>query len=100
MILLQQQARSILPQPPAVFLKIGHDRADSAPELFRVVMEHGVHELMNDHIVHYRQRRQDEPPGETERARGTAGAPACAGRCDPHSPVLKIMLAGEVLYTL
>lgn len=65
MILLQQQARSIFPQPPAVFLKIGHDRADSAPELFRVVMEHGVHELMNDHIVHDCQRCQDEPPGET-----------------------------------
>ena len=83
-----------------MYLIVRQDRSDPVPESFCVVMEYGVYELVNDHIVHHEGGSQDEPPGETERARGTAGAPACAGRCDPHSFVLKIILAGEELYTL
>lgn len=62
-------------------------------------MDNSVDELMNDHIVHHRQGSQDEPPGEAEGARGAAGAPACAGSCDPNFPVGEVILAGEELHT-
>src|SRR5215211_4851168 len=85
-------------KPRSVLPVIWHNRSDRVPKLSRVIMENGVHELMNDDIVHHCQRSQDEPPGEAQRACGTAGSPACTGRGNSNSFVFKIKLAGKEIY--
>jgi len=62
-------------------------------------MDKGMHELVNDHIVHHCQGCLNELPGEAERAFGTARSPARAGRCDSNSLVRKLILACKELYT-
>ena len=74
---------------PFVF---GLDLFHFIPKNWRMISDLCMGEFVHDHVVNHLQWCQHQSPGETERAIGTARAPARAGRRDANFPIDEIIL--------
>ena len=72
----REQLGAVLAQPVALGSPARAPLADERPELPRVVRLPQVAELVHDHVVEHRVRREHEPPVERQRAARRARAPA------------------------
>ena len=91
LVVTQGQEAPVLLEPGNAKFVIGHNLCHAAPEFWRMIPDAGMGKFVHDHVVDYFRRGQDEPPGETEGAIGTARTPAGAGGGDAD------LLPGEVI---
>ena len=75
--ILQTQLLPIFPQPFSVTFIVGTNRLDQLPKFAGVVLHPQMGEFMRDNVIDHFQRSHHQPPGEVQRASGTARSPAC-----------------------